>query len=98
VLVEHLPDGPSESTIAQRLCLSTRNLQLQLAQEGTSYKALLNQARQGLARSYLQQRKHSIKEIAFLLGFSDAATFTRAFRRWTGQSPGRFAGGSTGAA
>ncbi len=92
LLVEHLPDGgPSEATIAQRLQLSPRNLQLQLAQEGTSYKALLNRARQNLARSYLQQARYSIKEIAFLLGFADTATFTRAFRRWTGQSPGRFA-------
>lgn len=92
LLVEHLPDGgPSEETIAERLCMSPRNLQLQLAQGGTSYKELLNRARQDLARSYLRQGKYSIKEIAFLLGFSDAATFTRAFRRWTGQSPGRFA-------
>ena len=92
LLVEHLPDGgPSEATVAQRLCLSLRNLQLQLAQEGTSYKALLNRARRDLASSYLQRGKYSIKEIAFLLGFSDAATFTRAFRRWTGQSPRRFA-------
>jgi AraC-like DNA-binding protein len=45
-------------------------------------------ARQNLARSYLRQRKYGIKEIAFLLGFSDAATFTHPFRRWTGQSPG----------
>lgn len=92
LLVAHLPDGgPSEATIAQHLCMSPRNLQLQLAQEGTSYKELLNCARQDLARSYLQKGRYSIKEIAFLLGFSDAATFTRAFRRWTGQSPRRFA-------
>ena len=71
--------------------MSPRSLQLQLAQEGTSYKILLNRARQNLARSYLQQARYSIKEIAFLLGFSDAATFTRAFRRWTGESPRRFA-------
>lgn len=95
LLVDHLPDGgPSEATIAQALCMSPRNLQLQLAQEKTTYKQLLNRARQSLARSYLQQGKYNIKEIAFLLGFSDAATFTRAFRRWTGQSPGRFAAGT----
>jgi AraC-like DNA-binding protein len=92
LLVEHLPDGgPSEATIAQHLSMGPRNLQLQLAQEGTSYKDLLNRARQNLARSYLQQGKYSIKEVAFLLGFADAATFTRAFHRWTGESPGRFA-------
>jgi len=92
LVVEHLPDGgPAEASIAQRLCMTPRNLQLQLAREGTSYKAVLNRVRQNLASNYLQQGKFSIKEIAFLLGFSDAATFTRAFRRWTGQSPRRFA-------
>jgi AraC-like DNA-binding protein len=92
LLVTHLPDGgPLEATIAQHLCLSPRNLQLQLAQEGTSYKVLMNRARKNLAENYLLQGRYSIKEIAFLLGFSDAATFTRAFRRWTGLSPRRFA-------
>ncbi len=92
LLVEHLPDGgPSEEAVARRLCMSPRSLQLQLAQEGASYKILLNRARQNLACRYLQQARYSIKEIAFLLGFSDAATFTRAFRRWTGESPRRFA-------
>lgn len=95
LLVEHLPDGgPSEETIAQLLCMSTRNLQLQLSGEGTSYKTLLNDARRDLACGYLRQNKHSIKEVAFLLGFADAATFTRAFHRWTGQSPRRFAVGA----
>jgi AraC-like DNA-binding protein len=99
LLVERLPDGgPSEASIAQHLCMSARNLQMQLAEEGTSYKELLNRARQNLACNYLQQGRYSIKEIAFLLGFADAATFTRAFRRWTGQSPGRFAETSAKAA
>jgi len=98
LLVEHLPDGgPAEADLARHLCMSPRNLELQLAQEGTSYKALLNRARENLARSYLQQGKYSIKEIAFLLGFADAATFTRAFRRWTGQPPRRFAAESAAA-
>jgi len=97
LLVEHLPDGgPSEAAIARRLSMSSRNLQLQLAQGGTSYKDLLNRARQNLARKYLREGKYSIKEVAFLLGFSDAATFTRAFRRWTGESPGRFAKNQNG--
>lgn len=92
LIVKHLPSGrPSEAIIAKRLRMSPRNLQLQLAQHGSSYKELLNQARYDLARRYLEQGRHSIKEIAFLLGFSDAATFSRAFRRWAGQSPGRFA-------
>jgi AraC-like DNA-binding protein len=92
LVVGHLPDGgPAEASIAQRLCMTPRNLQLQLAREGTSYKAVLNRVREDLASNYLQQGKFTIKEISFLLGFSDPATFTRAFRRWTGQSPRHFA-------
>lgn len=92
LIVKHLPSGrPSEAIVARHLRMSPRNLQLQLAQHGISYKTLLNHARYDLARRYLEQGRYSIKEIAFLLGFSDAATFSRAFRRWAGQSPRRFA-------
>jgi AraC-like DNA-binding protein len=91
-LLELLPDGsPSKETIAKRLAMSPRNLQRQLAEEGTSYKALLNDARQALARDYLHEGKVSVTEIAFLLGFADTATFSRAFKRWTGLSPSDFA-------
>jgi len=96
LVVERLPDGgPTEVDIARLLCFTTRTLQIKLGQEGTSYKAIVNDAREKLAREYLRQGRYSIKEVAFLLGFADAATFTRAFRRWTGQSPGRFAAAAT---
>ena len=61
-----------------------------LADEGTSYKTLLDDIRRELALSYLRQAQHSISEITYLLGFSDTSSFTHAFRRWTGEAPSRW--------
>ena len=48
----------------------------------------LDEARRELAISYLRDARYSLSEITYLLGFSDASSFTHAFRRWTGRSPG----------
>jgi len=90
LLVETMPDGPTERTIARRLSMSTSSLQAALAREGTTYKTLLNQTRDELARRHLAERRYSIKEIAFLLGFADVATFSRAFKRWNGVAPTQY--------
>jgi AraC-like DNA-binding protein len=87
-LLEALPDGaPSKPAIARSLGMSARNLQRHLAAEGTSFKEVLSQARIGLARQYVAERRLSVTEIAFILGFADTSTFSRAFKRWTGKSP-----------
>jgi len=86
-VVERLPDGePSQSTIARALGVSLRTLQRRLAEEKTSYQAILDGARADLARVYLAEG-WSVTEIAFTLGFSDSSSFSRAFRRWTGMAP-----------
>ncbi|MDM4770260.1 AraC family transcriptional regulator [Solimonas sp. SE-A11] len=91
VLTELLPIGvPAAEQVADSLHLSLRSLQRKLAEEGSSYEALLNETRRELAQSYLQDRRYSIGEITFLLGFSDTSSFTRAFRRWNGCSPSQF--------
>jgi len=91
LLVEHLPSGePNETDLASRMGTSLRNLQRRLAEEGTSYKEVLDDTRRQLARSYLAENRHSISEVAYLLGFSAASSFTRAFRRWEGVSPREF--------
>jgi AraC-like DNA-binding protein len=91
LLVEDLPRGePNESDLAARLGTSVRNLQRRLAEEGTSYKDVLDDTRRQLARSYLSEGRHSISEVAYLLGFGAASSFTRAFRRWEGVSPREF--------
>jgi AraC-like DNA-binding protein len=92
VLLERMADGPTANDVARRLRMSGSSLQAALARERTTYKAILNQARDELARRHLTEGRYSVKEVAFLLGFADAATFSRAFKRWTGTSPARFAG------
>ncbi len=90
-LLRQLPAGePSLSDLADALHLSERSLQRKLSAEGISFKALLDETRRDLARAYLEQSRHSLTEIAFLLGFSDQSNFNRAFRRWTGRSPGGY--------
>lgn len=57
---------------------------------GTTYGDLLSETRQELAEQYMRQNRHSVSEIAFLLGFSEISSFSRAFRAWTGESPSHY--------
>jgi AraC-like DNA-binding protein len=87
-IIECLPDGPPEqSEIAEALHMSNRTLQRKLREEGTSFLDLLRDTRLQLAQRYLQTPGRSVVETAYLLGFSEPSTFSRAFKRWTGQSP-----------
>ncbi|MCB1636031.1 MAG: helix-turn-helix domain-containing protein, partial [Xanthomonadales bacterium] len=93
-LVRMLPEGePSAEQVASSLHLSLRSLQRRLAEEDSSYEQLLLLTREELARSYLQDPRHAISEIAYLLGYADASCFTRAFRRWTGMAPSVYRAG-----
>ena len=75
--------------IAKRLAASTRTLQRRLAEEGTTLQQLLEDIRRRLAvELLLDPSEHAIKEIAMLSGFVAVRSFERAFRRWTGQTPG----------
>jgi AraC-like DNA-binding protein len=97
-LLDALPAGaPSKPAIARTLGMSARNLQRRLASEGTSFKELLNEARVSLARTYVDEGRLSVTEIAFVLGFADTSTFSRAFKRWTGMSPREYAARSRSA-
>lgn len=87
-LVEMLPSGRvTAKAVADALHLSVRSLQRKLAGQQTSFAQLLEDTRRELARQYVGTSRLSVGEIAYLLGFADPANFTRAFRRWTGQSP-----------
>jgi AraC-like DNA-binding protein len=87
-LEAQLPDGePSAERIAQTLHLSLRSLQRHLADEGLNYESLLADTRQRLALQHMRDPRCSISEIAYLLGFADTSSFSRAFKRWTGQAP-----------
>ncbi|MBN7798010.1 AraC family transcriptional regulator [Parahaliea mediterranea] len=93
LLVRELPGGAQgHEHYARALGMSGRSLQRKLSAEGTSFNQLLNDTRLELARAYLgQEPRQSLTEIAFLLGFADTSSFSRAFHRWTGVSPGAYA-------
>ncbi len=76
--------------VARRLNRSVSSLQRDLRAEGTSYRSVMEETRHTLARRLLREEGRSIGQVAFLLGYADQSTFTRAFRRWTGMSPGQF--------
>jgi AraC-like DNA-binding protein len=78
---------PAIGAVAAALAMSPRTLQRRLAHDRTSYRELVSEVREDLAREYLTESRLSISEIAFVLGFSDVSTFHRAFKRWTRQTP-----------
>jgi len=91
LLVQMLPSGKTDQdTVASRLYRSTSTLQRQLGAEGTSYRNLLESTRRDLAEQYLQDGQYTQAQIAFMVGFSDQSNFARAFKRWTGLSPGEY--------
>lgn len=90
-LVEMMPEGQiTEETIANQLNMSLRTLQRKLRDEKTSFSTIYKSIRQEMANEYIQDSQMSMTEIAYLLGFSEQANFTRAFRRWYGASPSEY--------
>jgi AraC-like DNA-binding protein len=80
----------SAVNVARALHVSVRTLQRKLVEAGTTFREVSDTVRGRLAEGYLTDPSLSIMEVAFLLGFSEASSFNRAFRRWTGESPGRW--------
>jgi AraC-like DNA-binding protein len=74
----------SAERAARRLGMSVRTLTRRLAEEGTSYRALIDQARAKAAQHELTQTDRTLTEIADRLGFATSQSFHRAFKRWTG--------------
>ena len=90
-VISAAPDrGGSAADVARALNVSVRTMQRRLDASGTTFRELSNSVRGQLAEGYLADPRVSIAEVAFLLGFSDQSSFNRAFRRWTGDSPGRW--------
>ena len=87
-LIQLLPSGEvDESSIARALNLSLRSMQRKLKARGVSFRKLLDDTRRQLAEQYLKDSTLSVSEIAYLLGFAEVSSFSRAFRRWTGHAP-----------
>lgn len=76
--------------IAGQLGMSRQSLYRKLKAEGASYETVLDELRARMAQYYLSGKKASVNETAYLVGFSHANAFSRAFRRWTGMSPKKF--------
>lgn len=96
-LTEQLSSGHvCQESVADALHMSLRSLQRRLKEEGTSYKALVDETRRELAAHYMAESHLSINEITYLLGFSEPSNFSRAFRRWTGKSPSDYRAASPG--
>ncbi|MBR9825284.1 MAG: AraC family transcriptional regulator [Alphaproteobacteria bacterium] len=87
-VAQMLSEGvPTLSDIASSLGMSARTLQRRLSDKGHSFQGLVDLARQTLAEQLLKETEYSLAEIAFLTGFSEQSGFTRAFKRWAGQTP-----------
>jgi AraC-like DNA-binding protein len=87
LLLRDITNPPTLAAIAKRLEVSDRSLRRQLREHGISFRGLLDELRMQIALKYLRTTRLANEDIALALGFSDAANFRRAFRRWTDKSP-----------
>ncbi len=83
-------EKPSVGKVAKELALSPRTLQRRLGESGVSYQQVLDEVRHSTAVTLLREKRLELHEVAFLLGFEEFNSFTRAFREWEGTSPGRW--------
>jgi len=90
-IIHDLPSGtPSEENIAKCLSVSSRTLQRRLSDENTNFRTLVLEVRRELAQKYLADKTMPLAEISYMLGFSDTSSFSRAFKKWTGDPPAVF--------
>jgi len=89
LIIPRMHEGDlSMALIAKTMGRSRQTLYRQLKTEGASYEKVLDELRHKMALDYLGGEKVSVNETAYLVGFSDPSAFSRAFKRWTGTSPG----------
>ncbi|WP_369854543.1 AraC family transcriptional regulator [Candidatus Thalassolituus haligoni] len=94
-VIERLPHGDATlEDMARRLNRSSRSLQRQLAEQGCSFKSVLDSVREDLAEYYLNYDRLSVSEVAYRLGYSEVSAFTRAFVRWKHINPSEWRGQS----
>ncbi|MGD8348016.1 MAG: AraC family transcriptional regulator ligand-binding domain-containing protein [Gammaproteobacteria bacterium] len=80
----------SEASVAQQLCITGRTLHRRLAESGVSFRQLRQDLLRERAETLLRDGKLPIAEISYLLGYAEPSTFHRAFRNWTGLTPGEW--------
>ena len=81
---------PSMDEAASALNMTSRTLRRKLDEEQITFSEISTDVRSSLATEYLKTTKLSTEDIAGLLGFSDAANFRHAFKKWTGKAPSAF--------
>lgn len=87
-VVPLLPHGKARADeVARRLGTSGRTFARRLSSEGLTFSELLESLRHDLARRYLAEGELSVSQIAWLLGYQEVGAFSRAFKRWSGESP-----------
>lgn len=87
-IARQLPNGePTMEVVANNLEMTARVLQNRLKALGVGYIELVDEVRKQLALAYLDNPVHSVIDVAFLLGFAEQSSFSRAFKRWTGETP-----------
>lgn len=88
LIQDALPSGiPGIGQIGQHMGMSNRTLARRLADSNLTFRDLIKKAQTDIATDLLQNSNSSMAEIAFQTGFSEQSAFSRAFKRWTGQSP-----------
>jgi AraC-like DNA-binding protein len=87
VLLSSIGHDTSLASVSERLKIPQRTLRRRLREEGTSFREIAEHLRMQLAIKYLRDTDLTVEDIAFALGFSDAANFRHSFHRWTGKSP-----------
>ena len=88
--LRHQPgELPSMQTVADELHIDPRTLRRRLVSEGTSFRALVDEVRRGLAIELLEQDT-PVEQIAKRLGYAETGNFTHAFKRWEGIAPSHF--------
>lgn len=81
---------PKMADIARGLGLSARSFHRRLSEHGLSFQTLTEETRRELAEGLLRDDRYSLAEVAFLTGFSEQSSFTRAFKRWVGRTPASY--------
>lgn len=90
-VVHNYPNGfPNQEEVARRLNMPLRTMARYLQKQNTNYQEVIDTLRREMAINYLETSSWSIDEIADLLGYSSAANFGRAFKKWTGQPPSEY--------
>jgi AraC-like DNA-binding protein len=90
-IAQGLSEGaPKMADVARGLGLSVRSFHRRLSEHGMSFQTLTEDTRRDLAEGLLRDERHTLAEIAFLTGFSEQSSFTRAFRRWLGTTPASY--------